>query len=304
MSASHSIPQAGIPAGRFVMGDHTSDGRPADGETPLHPVELGGFSIDVHTVTNDDFAAFAGDTGYLTESERFGYSAVFHLAFAGDDRDVLGQPPQTPWWLAVSGASWRHPGGRHSGLDGIGDHPVVHVSWNDANAYCEWAGRRLPTEAEWEYAARGGLAAARYPWGDGLLIDGQWNCNIWQGEFPSVNDLEDGWLTTAPAAHFRPNGYGLYQMVGNVWEWCLDWYRPDYYQHSPSLAPNGPATGQQRVLRGGSFLCHDSYCNRYRNAARSRNTPDSAMSNAGFRTVAAEPPGTSPSEERGGDSNE
>jgi formylglycine-generating enzyme required for sulfatase activity len=285
-SRTHTIPQADVPAGVFVMGDGTGDGRYRDGETPLHPVELKGFSIDVHTVTNDDFARFAEDTGYRTESEVLGYSAVFHLAFDGDEVDLLGRPPQTPWWLGVTGADWRHPGGRHSTLEGLGDHPVVQVSWNDAHAYCVWADRRLPTEAEWEYASRGGLDGARYPWGDELLIDGKWNCNIWQGVFPTDNDLDDGYLTTAPAQHFHPNGYGLYQTVGNVWEWCQDWYHPDYYQHSPAVAPTGPDAGQQRIMRGGSFLCHDSYCNRYRNSARSQNTPDSAMSNAGFRTTA------------------
>ncbi|MDR6971960.1 formylglycine-generating enzyme family protein [Leifsonia shinshuensis] len=285
MSTVHRIPQADIPAGSFVMGDSTGDGRYADGETPLHTVELAGFSIDVHSVTNDDFAAFVDATGYRTESEVFGYSAVFHLAFAGDDADVLGRPPQTPWWLGVAGADWRHPGGRDSDLDGLGDHPVVQVSWNDAQAYCRWAGRRLPTEAEWEYASRGGLDGARYPWGDELLSDGEWNCNVWQGVFPVSNDLSDGFLTTAPAVHFAPNGYGLYQTVGNVWEWCEDWYSAEYYGNAAAVGPTGPEDGTQRVLRGGSFLCHDSYCNRYRNSARSQNTPDSAMANAGFRTV-------------------
>jgi sulfatase modifying factor 1 len=282
----HTVPQADIPAGVFEMGDRAGDGRPADGETPLHRVEVAAFRIDTRSVTNDDFAAFVTDTGYRTESERLGYSAVFQLAFAGDDADVVGRPAQTPWWLGVIAADWRHPGGRHSSLDRLGDHPVVHVSWNDAQAYCAWAGRRLPTEAEWEYASRGGIDGARFPWGDQLLVDGSWNCNIWQGEFPTVNELGDGYLTTAPAQHYRPNGYGLYQTVGNVWEWCQDWYDPDYYRRSPAVAPAGPASGGQRVLRGGSFLCHDSYCNRYRNSARSQNTPDSAMSNAGFRTVA------------------
>ncbi len=281
----HSIEQAEIPSGTFVMGDSYGDGNEADGETFLHSVELPRFSIDVHTVTNDAFAAFVADTDYRTESEIFGYSAVFHLAFAGAAEDVLGHPPQTPWWLGVNAADWRHPGGRYSAIDEWGDHPVVHVSWNDAQAYCEWAGRRLPTEAEWELAARGGLRGARYPWGDDLLIDGGWNCNIWQGTFPNENDMDDGFLTTAPARHFEPNGYGLYQAVGNVWEWCQDWYDPNYYRSAPAASPAGPATGRQRVLRGGSFLCHDSYCNRYRNSARSQNTPDSAMSNAGFRTV-------------------
>jgi formylglycine-generating enzyme required for sulfatase activity len=286
VGARHAIPQSLIPAGSFIMGDSTGDGREPDGERPLHRVSLPAFSIDSHSVTNDAFAAFVADTGYRTESETFGYSAVFGLAFAGDEEDILGSPPPTPWWLGVAGADWRHPGGRRSSLAGLGDHPVVHVSWNDAQAYCAWAGRRLPSEAEWEYASRGGLEGARYPWGDDLLVDGQWNCNIWQGVFPTVNDRVDGYLATAPARHFRPNGYGLFQTVGNVWEWCEDWYDSSYYTRSPEASPTGPEGGQQRVLRGGSFLCHDSYCNRYRNSARSQNSPDSAMSNAGFRTVA------------------
>jgi formylglycine-generating enzyme required for sulfatase activity len=286
MRSGHTLEQAVVPAGSFIMGDHTGDGSPADGETPLHQVTLESFSIDIHSVTNDDFSRFVGETDYRTESEQFGYSAVFHLAFAGDDEDILGRPPQTPWWIGVRDADWRHPGGRHSSIEGLGAHPVVQVSWNDAIAYCEWAGRRLPSEAEWEYASRGGLDGARFPWGDELLVDGEWNCNIWQGVFPTTNTLEDGYLTTAPARHYRPNGYGIFQTVGNVWEWCGDWYNPRSYTDSPDTSPRGPASGTQRVLRGGSFLCHDSYCNRYRNSARSQNTPDSAMSNAGFRTVA------------------
>jgi Uncharacterized conserved protein len=289
MSApAHTIAQAEIPGGTFVMGDSYGDGRAGDGEGPLHEVRLAPFRIDVHAVTNDDFAAFVEATGFRTESEKLGYSAVFHLAFTGDESDVLGRPAPTPWWLGVVGADWRHPGGRGSGIDDLGDHPAIHISWNDAQAYCAWAGRRLPTEAEWEYASRGGLDGARYPWGDPLLIDGRWNCNIWQGEFPHANTLDDGYLATAPAQHYLPNGYGLYQTVGNVWEWCQDWYHPGYYRTSLLDDPRGPAAGQQRVLRGGSFLCHDSYCNRYRNSARSQNTPDSAMSNAGFRTVSAQ----------------
>ncbi|NMR19036.1 formylglycine-generating enzyme family protein [Cellulomonas fimi] len=285
--AKHAIGQVRVPAGEFWMGDHHGDGMAADGEVPVHRVDLQTFTIDATTVTNAAFAGFVEDTGYVTEAERFGDSAVFHLALAADPDDVLGRAASTPWWLAVRGADWRHPEGRRSSLEGRDDHPVVHVSWNDAQAYCAWAGRRLPTEAEWEYASRGGLGAARYPWGDELHPPGAstWRCNIWQGRFPVVNAGDDGFLTTAPVRAYQPNGFGLWQTVGNVWEWCSDWFSPTYYGSSPSAAPQGPAHGTARVMRGGSFLCHDSYCNRYRNAARSSNTPDSSMANGGFRTV-------------------
>lgn len=171
-----------------------------------------------------------------------------------------------------------------SSIDGLDEHPVVHISWNDAHAYCRWAGRRLPTEAEWEYASRGGLNGARYPWGDELIED-EWQCNIWQGDFPGRNTMADGWLPTAPVRSFAPNAFGLWQTVGNVWEWCADWFDPAYYARSPENDPSGPESGDAKVLRGGSYLCHDFYCNGYRNSARSSNTSDSSMGNAGFRTV-------------------
>ncbi|WP_443689890.1 formylglycine-generating enzyme family protein [Nonomuraea aurantiaca] len=280
---THAIEQVDLPGGEFRMGDATGDGNRGDGETPVHPVLLAPFSIDATCVTTADFAAFAEATGYRTEAEEYGFSAVFHLALRARPEDVMNPVPGTPWWVGVHGADWRHPGGALSSAEA--DHPVVHVSWNDAVAYCSWAGRRLPTEAEWEYASRGGLDGARYPWGDDLPED-EWRVNIWQGVFPSRNTRADGYLTTAPVRTFAPNAYGLWQTVGNVWEWCSDWYAPDYYAYSPPADPRGPLRGTARVLRGGSFLCHDSYCNRYRNAARSSNTPDSSMANAGFRTVA------------------
>lgn len=291
---AHAVEQARVD-GVFAMGDAHGDGHPADGETPVHEVEVSAFRIDVTTVTNADFAAFVGSTGYRTEAEVFGYSAVFHLALAAGPGDVLGSPAGAPWWLAVRGATWRRPDGPRSDLDGRPDHPVVHVSWNDAVAYCRWAGRRLPTEAEWELAARGGLDGRRYPWGDDLLPrsgdDPRWRCNTWQGDFPHHSTREDGFLTTAPVRSFAPNGLGLWQSVGNVWEWCQDWYTRDYYARSPRLDPPGPATGRTKVTRGGSYLCHDSYCNRYRNAARTSNTPDSSTGNTGFRTVALDDTG-------------
>ncbi|GAA3152217.1 formylglycine-generating enzyme family protein [Nonomuraea roseoviolacea] len=278
----HGIEQVRLPGGAFMMGDATGDGNPGDGETPVHRVTVSPFSIDATAVTTADFAAFAEATGYRTEAEEYGFSAVFHLALRARPGDVMGPVPGTPWWVGVRGADWRHPGGALSSAEP--DHPVVHVSWNDAVAYCSWAGRRLPTEAEWEYASRGGLDGARYPWGDDLPED-EWRVNIWQGVFPTENTMADGHLTTAPVRAYAPNAYGLWQTVGNVWEWCADWYAPDYYAYAPPADPSGPLRGTARVLRGGSFLCHDSYCNRYRNSARSANTPDSSMANAGFRTV-------------------
>lgn len=294
----HRIEQAIVPAQTFRMGDARSDENRGDGETPIHEVTLESFSIDATSVTNDDFARFVEATGYLTEAETWGFSAVFHLAIAAPAEDIMGAPPATPWWRGVKHADWRRPGGRDSSIEGLGDHPVIHVSWNDAIAYCAWAGRSLPTEAQWEAASRGGLDGARFPWGDDPhgdprttapttrpRADAPWLMNIWQGTFPTRNTLDDGFLTTAPVRTFEPNAYGLWQTIGNVWEWCADWWSPDYYRVSPPLDPRGPARGDVRVMRGGSYLCHDSYCNRYRCAARSSNTPDSSMGNGGFRTV-------------------
>ncbi|MFK3677793.1 formylglycine-generating enzyme family protein [Microbacterium sp. NPDC090218] len=287
----HLVEQVRIPAGSFRMGDSSGDHNPGDGELPVHRVHVDALEIDATTVTNADFARFVADTGYRTEAETYGYSAVFHLAVAADVEDRMGPAGGTPWWSGIRGADWAHPGGRRSDIDTLSDHPVVHVSWNDAQAYCAWAGRRLPTEQEWEYAARGGLDGARYPWGDEEVDDGGWRLNIWQGVFPRTNTEEDGWLTTAPARSFAPNGYGLWQCVGNVWEWCADRFDADAYRRAAagSSPAASAATADARVLRGGSYLCHASYCNRYRNSARSANTPDSSMGNAGFRTVALLP---------------
>lgn len=275
-----------IPAGTFAMGDHHGEGYPQDGEIPVHQVNLQAFRMQTTTVTNAQFAMFVEATGYRTTAEQFGVSAVFYAAFQGQRSDIRNQAAGVPWWLAVTGADWRHPDGTASDLHGREDHPVVHVSFNDAQAYCLWAGTRLPTEAEWEYAARGGLSGGRLAWGDVLRPKGEWNCNIWQGRFPHENSAEDGYLTTAPVETYRPNGYGLWQMAGNVWEWCQDWFDPGYYAHAPDTDPRGPEMGQRRVLRGGSYLCHDSYCNRYRVAARNSNTPESTSGNIGFRVVA------------------
>ncbi|WP_026405176.1 formylglycine-generating enzyme family protein [Actinomadura rifamycini] len=287
---AHLIEQCRIEAGAFLMGDAFGDGLAGDGESPVHEVTLDAFEIDATTVTNDDFARFVDDTGYRTEAEAAGFSAVFRtLAHPG--AEVLGTAPRAPWWLAVKGANWRSPEGPGSDLRGREEHPVVHVTWNDARSYCAWAGRRLPREAEWEYASRGGVEGARYPWGDELLgTRGEWRANIWQGTFPDRNTGEDGWLATAPVRAFAPNGFGLWQTVGNVWEWCEDAFDPRAYAKraragGPVHDPRPRVASGLRVLRGGSYLCHESYCNRYRNAARSSNTPDSSMGNAGFRTV-------------------
>ena len=262
------------------MGSDAADGFPADGEGPLRRVALSGFRIDRYATTNQAFAEFVHATGYRTDAERAGWSFVF-AGLLPDDHPPTRAVSQAPWWRQVHGADWRHPEGRASGLADRMDHPVVHVSWQDAVTYCRWAGRRLPTEAEWEYAARGGLNQARYAWGDELTPGGRWMCNIWQGDFPTRNTLDDGFLGTAPVDAFDPNGFGLFNVAGNVWEWCADWFSPI---HPTARAnPRGPAGGDAKVIRGGSYLCHDSYCNRYRVAARTGNTPDSSTGNMGFR---------------------
>ncbi|TZG41644.1 formylglycine-generating enzyme family protein [Halomonas eurihalina] len=287
-SGRHSIAQARIDDGAFWMGDAFDEGAHEDGETPEHAVYLDAFAIDITTVTNRDYAAFVAATGYVTDAEHHGASAVFDAHLKAEPSDVEGAFPGTSWWLSVRGADWRHPAGPLSSLEGIESHPVVHVSWNDAMAYCCWAHRQLPTEAQWERACRGGGGRGmRYPWGDTLDTgqNGAWPCNIWQGQFPHFNRCEDGWDATAPANHFAPNDYGLHQMIGNVWEWCADWFDARFYDASPLSNPRGPEQGTRRTMRGGSFLCHDSYCNRYRNSARSSNTPESSASNIGFRTV-------------------
>ena len=273
-----------LPGGWFLMGCDDPDGFPADGEGPVRPVMLPAFRIDRYATSNQRFAEFADATGYQTDAERYGWSFVF-AGLLPDDHPPTDAVAQAPWWRQVHGADWRHPEGAGSSLTDRMDHPVVHVSWRDAVAYCRWAGLRLPTEAEWEYAARGGLESARYAWGDELTPAGRWRCNIWQGAFPTENTMADGYLGTAPVDAFDPNGFGLHNVAGNVWEWCADWFTASHLG-SPTLAPQGPARGDSKVIRGGSYLCHDSYCNRYRVAARTRNTPDSSTGNMGFRCVA------------------
>ncbi len=271
-----------IHGGSFWMGTDRDEGFSADGEGPAHKVRVRPFLLDQTAVSNEDFAAFVAETGYRTDAETLGWSFVFHLLLP-DDFPPTQAIACAPWWRKVERASWRHPEGPHSSVDDRMDHPVVHVSWNDAAAYARWAGKRLPTEAEWELAARGGLPQCTYPWGDELTPDGEHRCNIWQGEFPVTNTRDDGFLATAPVTSFPPNGFGLYNMAGNVWEWCADWFSPTYYRDCPRDDPQGPAQGTARVIRGGSYLCHASYCNRYRVAARTSNTPDSSTGHMGFR---------------------
>jgi formylglycine-generating enzyme len=274
-----------LAGGEFLMGTDDRVRFPADGEGPVRPVVLKPFWIDTLAVSNERFAAFVDATGYLTDAERYGWSFVFGGLLPEDFEPTRGAA-QAPWWRQVYGANWRQPEGPHSSIiEERMDHPVVHVSWQDATSYCAWVGMRLPTEAEWEYTARGGLEQKRYAWGDELKPDGKWRCNIWQGVFPLHNTLEDGYLGTAPVDSFPPNGFGLHNVSGNVWEWCSDWFHPTFHGDGPRTDPMGPSFGQAKVIRGGSYLCHDSYCNRYRVAARSSNTLDSSTGNMGFRCV-------------------
>jgi sulfatase modifying factor 1 len=268
----------------FTMGTDDDLGYPADGEGPARAVTVSPFAIDRTAVTNRQFASFVAATGHRTVAERDGWSFVFGGLLPDDfppTRGVVG----AEWWRQVFGADWAHPEGPHSDLGDRDDHPVLHVSWFDAEAYCAWAGLRLPTEAEWEYAARGGLDGRVYPWGDELTPGGEHRCNVWQGRFPSENTGDDGFTGTAPVDSFASNGFGLHNMAGNAWEWCADWFDPTIHRRGPETDPTGPPTGVQRVMRGGSYLCHDSYCFRYRVAARSSNTPDSTTGNLGFRCV-------------------
>jgi sulfatase modifying factor 1 len=298
-----------IPGGEFTMG--TDDERGWPDEKPAHRVRVGGFWMDETEATNAQFRAFVEATGYVTTAEKkpdweemkkqlrpgtpkppdsklVPGSMVFAAPKGKVDLKDFAQ-----WWQWTPGACWKHPEGPDSGIDGKDDHPVVHVSWDDAAAYCKWAGKRLPTEAEWEFAARGGLDGKPYAWGDEPPDPSR--ANLWQGEFPHHNTKADGYERTAPVKSYPPNGYGLYDVAGNVWEWCADWYQRDLYLRRANKGvidnPKGPDFSldaqrpftPQRVQKGGSFLCNDSYCSRYRPSARHGCSPDTGMSHVGFR---------------------
>jgi formylglycine-generating enzyme required for sulfatase activity len=278
-----------LPGGTFVMGSSAPAAYPEDGETPRE-VEIGPFLIDSCAVSNAAFSEFITGTGYVTEAERFGWSFVFG-GLLPDDFPPTRAVAAAPWWRQVYGAHWRQPAGPGSDVEAAADHPAVHISFNDACSYCAWAGKRLPTEAEWEFAARGGLAEAMFPWGDELEPDGEHRMNVWQGSFPSENTRADGHYGTCPVDAFPPNAYGLYNTTGNVWEWAADWFHPTFRTRDRRFDPVGPAAGTHRVQKGGSHLCHASYCRRYRVAARQGNEPDSTASNLSFRCAADAAPG-------------
>jgi formylglycine-generating enzyme required for sulfatase activity len=280
-----------LPGGTFLMGNEEG-AYPSDGEGPVRPVHLSPFAISATTVTTAEFSAFVDATGHRTIAEREGWSFVF-VGHLPDDFDETRGVVGAEWWRQVFDADWRHPEGPHSDLADRSDHPVVHVSWFDAAAYASWVGGRLPTEAEWEFAARGGLEQKRLPWGNENQADGpdDHRFNIFTGTFWSHDDAADGWAGTCPVDAYSPNAYGLYNCSGNVWEWTADWFTASHRRppttnptpDQPVVDPTGPQMGMNRVLKGGSFLCHDSYCHRYRLAARASSTPDSTTGHQGFR---------------------
>jgi len=277
-----------VSQGKFLMGTDYENAFVTDGEGPVREVEIDTFYFDKFPVTNKDFDNFCSKTGYKTEAEKFGWSFVFfQLVSNQTTKNVNESVSGAPWWWKVDDAFWRKPYGGDSNLKDLENHPVVHVSWNDANAYAKWIGKDLPTEAEWEMAARGGLIQKNFSWGNDS--DEIFNkCNIWDGTFPEKNSLQDGWLGTSPVDYYDPNSLDIYDTAGNVWEWCKDWFSASFHHNDRKetrINPSGPKYGSSKTMKGGSYLCNDSYCNRYRASARTQNTPDSSTGNLGFRLI-------------------
>lgn len=268
--SSASLDLVHLPGGSFTMGSDDPFGYPEDGESPARQAHVGEFDVGVTTVTNAQYARFVEATGHRGVAERTGWSFVF-AGLLDDDAPPTRAAAAAPWWRAVEGASWSRPEGPGSDWADRADHPVVHVAWSDAAAYCAWSGSRLPTETEWEYAARGGLDGATYPWGDEMTPDGVHRMNVWQGDFPGHNTGADGWFGTAPVRTYPSNGYGLFETTGNVWEWTGSRWDTD--------------GSDGMVTKGGSYLCHASYCRRYRPAARQRLGADATTGNLGFRVA-------------------
>tara|TARA_B100000029_G_scaffold284238_1_gene277931 strand:- start:15661 stop:16605 length:945 start_codon:yes stop_codon:yes gene_type:complete len=267
-------------SGKFLMGSRDKEIIESDGEGFIREVELNSYYIDKTTVTNSEFSKFVTDSNYITDAERFGWSFVFNMFISKNTKkNVTEIVQETPWWWKVEGANWKNPEGPDSSIKDRMEHPVIHVSWYDAVSYAKWSGKRLPTEAEWEFAARGGLIQNKFPWGNNLKIQGKHMCNIWQGKFPYINTKDDGYLGTAPSKSFNPNQYGLFNTSGNVWEWCNDWFNIQNKKNTSNM-------NVSKIMKGGSYLCHASYCCRYRNSARTSSTPDSTTGHLGFRCAA------------------
>ncbi|WP_430601853.1 hypothetical protein IGJ02_001967 [Enterococcus sp. DIV0724b] len=273
-----------IPNGTFIMGNTgLENGFFEDAETPTHQMNVSRFYMDETTVTNEMFQKFISETDYQTDAELFGNSSVFYLLIPEEKRKRYQPAGSMFWWLIVPGASWKHPEGIDSQIIDRMDHPVVHVSYDDAQAYCRWANKRLPTEIEWEYVAKN-QQDSLYPWGNELLKENQHHCNIWQGNFPFENTEEDGFIATAPAKYFEANRYGIYQMIGNVWEWCDNASKIPLADLASGNIKSGPVK-DEFAIRGGSFLCHQSYCKRYRVFSRNGAYRENTTSNMGFRCV-------------------